>query len=336
MKVAVFGAKSYDREFFLQANKPFNHELVFLDAHLNATNAVLATGFKAVCAFVNDQVEAECLKQLAAIGVKVVALRCAGFNNVDLDTAALLDIKVVRVPEYSPHGVAEHAVALILALNRKIYRAYNRVREGNFLLEGLLGFNLNTKVIGVIGTGKIGRVFCEIMQGFGCSILAYDPQPNESLANKGVQYTDLDNLLKQSDIISLHCPLTPTTYHLIDDGAIAHMKDGVMLINTSRGALINTVSVINNLKSGKIGYLGLDVYEEEGDLFFEDVSNKIMADDTFARLLTFSNVLITGHQAFFTRDALQNIAQTTLQNLSDMDQGNTCSNLVAAGLVKAN
>ncbi len=334
MRVAVFGARSYDKEFFSAENQNFGHELVFLEAHLNATNATLAAGFEGVCAFVNDALDGECLAKLSDSGVRVVALRCAGFNNVDLEAAESLGISVVRVPEYSPHGVAEHAVALILALNRKIHKAYNRVREGNFLLEGLLGFNLNTKVVGVIGTGKIGLAFCEIMKGFGCSILAYDPYPNETLAANGIQYTDLEDLLKKSDIVSLHCPLTPETYHLIDDEAISKMKDGVMLINTSRGALVDTSSVIKNLKSGKIGYLGLDVYEEEGDLFFEDISNRILEDDTFARLLTFSNVLITGHQAFFTSDALKNIATTTLQNLTDIDQGNACPNRVTSDLVK--
>ncbi|MBN1602979.1 MAG: 2-hydroxyacid dehydrogenase [Chitinispirillaceae bacterium] len=334
MKVAVFGTKPYDKKYFSQENKGFNHELVFLDVPLNSMTATLARGFKAVCVFVNDEVDKECLKRLSDCGVRAVALRCAGFNNVDLGAASSLGIVIVRVPEYSPHGVAEHAVALILALNRKIYRAYNRVREGNFLLEGLLGFNLNTKTIGVIGTGKIGSVFCHIMKGFGCSVLAYDPYPNENCAKNGIEYTDLKSLLKSSDIVSLHCPLTPETRYLIDEKAISCMKDGVMLINTSRGALIDTVAVIKNLKSGKIGYLGLDVYEEEGDLFFEDISDKILEDDVFARLLTFQNVLITGHQAFFTGDALTSIAKTTLQNLTDIEQGKQCANAISVNLIK--
>ncbi len=335
MKVAIFSAKSYDKRYFELENTSFNHELVFFEANLNSMTATLAKGFIAVCAFVNDELDRECLKKLSDCGIKTVALRCAGFNNVDLDAASDLEIAVVRVPEYSPHGVAEHAVALILSLNRKIYRAYNRVRENNFLLEGLLGFNLNSKTIGTIGTGKIGSVFCKIMKGFGCSVLAYDPYPNKECIANGVEYVDLESLLKKSDIISLQCPLTPETYHLIDDKAISCLKEGVMLINTSRGALIDTVAVIKGLKSGRIGHLGLDVYEEEGDLFFEDVSDKILEDDVFARLLTFPNVLITGHQAFFTDEALEKIANITLQNLADIEQGKKCRNLVSADLIKA-
>lgn len=326
MKVAVFGAKSYDKQYFSAENERYGHELVFLDAHLNKRTATLAKGFNAVCAFVNDNIDGECLKQLANCGVTTVALRCAGFNNVDLQAAAALNIAVVRVPKYSPHGVAEHALTLVMALNRKIYKAYNRVRENNFSLEGLLGFNLNTKTVGVIGTGEIGSVFCQLMTAFGCQVLAYDPVPNQHCIDCGVEYTDLHTLFERSDIISLHCPLTPETHHLIDEQAITTMKNAVMLINTSRGGLIDTASVIKHLKTGKIGYLGLDVYEEEGDLFFEDVSNVILEDDIFARLLTFPNVLITGHQAFFTRDALKSIAVTTLQNLSDIEDGRKCLN----------
>lgn len=326
MKVAVFGAKSYDKQYFSTENERFGHELIFLDAHLNKRTATLAKGFNAVCAFVNDEIDRQCLKQLSDCGINTVALRCAGFNNVDLKVAAALNIAVVRVPKYSPHGVAEHALTLIMALNRKIYKAYNRVRENNFSLEGLLGFNLNTKTVGVIGTGEIGSVFCQLMTAFGCKVLAYDPQPNQQCIDKGVAYVNKESLLQQSDIISLHCPLTPETHHLIDQNAIVTMKDGVMLVNTSRGALIDTAAVIKHLKTGKIGYLGLDVYEEEGDLFFEDVSNIILEDDIFARLLTFPNVLITGHQAFFTRDALKSIAVTTLQNLSDIEDGRKCLN----------
>lgn len=334
MKVAVFGTKPYDQQFLSRENKHFNHELSFIEASLNTTHAGLAAGFDAVCAFVNDNVDEPCLKLLADVGVKTIALRCAGFNNVDLHAAKALNIDVVRVPEYSPHGVAEHAVALIMTLNRKIHKAYNRVRDGNFLLEGLLGFNLNNKVVGVVGTGKIGQVFCQIMQGFGCKVLAFDPYPCESLVEKGVQYVSLDELLAQSDIVSLHCPLTPDTQHIINEKSLANMKDGVMLINTSRGALIDTAAVIDSLKSEKIGQLALDVYEEEGDLFFEDISDKIIADDVFARLITFPNVLITGHQAFFTSEALENIAQTTLQNLTDIEQGKVCPNSVSPALIK--
>ena len=330
MKVAIFGTKDYDREFLSQANVPHGHTLECFDAHLGAATAGLAKGFDAVCAFVNDELGAPCLAELAKLGIHTVALRCAGFNNVDLDAAAAHGITVVRVPKYSPEGVAEHAVALILALNRKIYRSYNRVREGNFSLEGLLGFNLHGKTVGVIGTGNIGEAFCTIMQGFGCTVIAADPHPNEGCIRRGVEYTELDTLLTRADIISLHCPLTPDTHHLIDEHAIAKMKSGVMLINTSRGALVDTVAVIAALKTMKIGYLGLDVYEEEGDMFFEDLSGKIITDDVFSRLLTFPNVLITGHQGFFSVEALASIAATTLQNLSDVEQGKACENQVSA------
>ncbi|WP_372879312.1 2-hydroxyacid dehydrogenase [Spongiibacter marinus] len=334
MRVAIFGAKDYDREFLAKANQPHGHVLAFFDAHLSAATAGLATGFDAVCAFVNDELGDDCLAELAALGIHTVALRCAGFNNVDLDAAAAHGITVVRVPRYSPEGVAEHAVALILALNRKIYRSYNRVREGNFSLEGLLGFNLHGKTVGVIGTGNIGEAFCRIMRGFGCTVIAADPFPNEGCIRLGVEYTELDALLTRADIISLHCPLTPDTHHLIDDRALAQMKPGVMLINTSRGALVDTVAVIAALKTMKIGYLGLDVYEEEGDMFFEDLSGKIITDDVFSRLLTFPNVLITGHQGFFSAEALASIAATTLQNLSDVEQGKACNNEISAAQLR--
>jgi D-lactate dehydrogenase len=333
MKVAVFSAKSYDKKYLDQENKYFKHKLEYIELHLDQHTAPLAKGFDAVCAFVNDNIDEHCLHKLSSNGVKIIALRCAGFNNINLRVASALDMTVVRVPEYSPHGVAEHALTLILSLNRKIYRAYNRVRENNFSLEGLLGFNLHSKTIGVIGTGKIGSVFCSIMLGLGCKVLACDPYPNELCIAHGVEYVDIDCLFTASDIISLHCPLTPETNHIINDHAISCMKDGVMLINTSRGALIDTVAIIKGLKSEKIGYLGLDVYEEEGDLFFEDVSEKILEDDVFARLLTFPNVLITGHQAFFTSEALASIANTTLQNLSDIEAGKHCQNRVTEELV---
>lgn len=328
VKVAVFGAKSYDETVFTQVNQRFGHELTFLEPHLTQATASLATGYSAVCAFVNDQLDSACLSALNNVGVSVIALRCAGFNNVDLAAASQLGMKVVRVPEYSPHGVAEHAVALILGLNRKIYRVYNRVRENNFSLEGLLGFNLHGKAVGVIGTGRIGSAFCQIMLGFGCRVLAFDPTPDAELVARGVEYTDMQNLLTQSDIISLHCPLTADTQHLINRSAMMAMKPGVMLINTSRGALVDTAAVIQQLKTGHIGYLGLDVYEEEADLFFEDESGQILEDDQFARLLTFPNVLISGHQAFFTAEALDNIASTTLQNLTELDERRQCENEV--------
>jgi len=330
MKVAVFGTKSYDREFLGAANKYYNHELVFFEPQLNNKTSVLASGFKGVCVFVNDILDGDILKAVKQGGTELVALRCAGFNNVDLAAAAGLGITVVRVPSYSPQAVAEHTLALILSLIRKTHRAYSRVRDGNFSLEGLLGYNLHGKTVGIIGTGKIGTVFAKIIQGFGCRILAYDPYPTKECEALGVNYTSLNNLFGESDILSLHCPLTPDTRHLIDTNALKEMKQGVVLINTSRGAVIDTMAVIKALKSGRIGYLGLDVYEEEGDLFFEDLSNEVIQDDTFARLLTFPNVLITGHQGFFTHEALEAIADTTLSNIKDIEEGRPCANLITA------
>lgn len=330
MKIAILSTKSYDREFLTEANKPHGHELVFFEPRLTAQTTALAQGFPAICAFVNDVLDAAVLRALHAKGLRLIALRCAGFNNVDLEVAAELGIKVVRVPAYSPFGVAEHTVALILALNRKIHRAYNRVREGNFSLEGLLGFELRGKTIGIIGTGKIGVITASILQGFGCNILAYDIKADPQLVAQGGRYVELHELFRESDIISLHCPLTPQTFHLIDEPTIDLMKKGVMLINTGRGALVNTKAVINGLKSEKIGYLGLDVYEEEADLFFEDLSGIVIKDDVFSRLLTFPNVIVTAHQAFFTGHALESIAQTTLANISDVEAGKHCANEVKA------
>ncbi|AUT03976.1 hydroxyacid dehydrogenase [Nostoc sp. CENA543] len=326
MKVAVFSTKAYDRKFLEAVNYPQKHDLVFFEPRLGQDTAILAAGFPAVCVFVHDQVDAPTLEILAARGTRLIALRCAGFNNVDLKAAAQLGIKVVRVPAYSPYGVAEHTAGLILSLNRKIHRAYNRVREGNFSLEGLLGFNLNERTVGIIGTGKIGLILGKIMRGFGCRLLAYDMYKNSELEALGGKYVELPELFASSDIISLHCPLTPETHHLINAEAIAQMKSGVMLINTSRGALINTQAVIEGLKTGKIGSLGVDVYEQESELFFEDLSDEIIQDDVFQRLTTFPNVLITGHQAFFTEEALRNIADTTLANITDVEQGLTCAN----------
>lgn len=326
MKVTVFNSKAYDRQFLTAANLGHGHELNFLTAHLGPETAALAQGSDAVCAFVNDILDSATLSQLGQLGVSVVALRCAGFNNVDLAAAAANGIRVVRVPAYSPYAVAEHAVALIMTLNRKTHRAHNRVREGNFALDGLLGFDLHGKTVGVVGTGKIGTVFAGIMAGFGCRILASDPQPNPDCLAAGIEYVDMADLLRRADIISLHCPLTPDSLHVIDGTAIDSMVDGVMLINTSRGGLIDTRALIGNLKNGKIGYVGLDVYEEEADIFFEDLSSSAIQDDVFARLLTFPNVLVTGHQGFFTENALANIAATTLGNLSDLEQTGSCSN----------
>ncbi|MBD2242804.1 2-hydroxyacid dehydrogenase [Nostoc sp. FACHB-888] len=326
MKVAVFSTKAYDRKFLSAANSPTQHELVFFEPRLNRDTAILAAGFPAVCVFVHDQVDAPTLELLASRGTRLVVLRCAGFNNVDLQAAADLGITVVRVPAYSPYGVAEHAVGLMLSLNRKIHRAYNRVREGNFSLDGLLGFNLHERTIGIVGTGKIGLILGQIMKGFGCNLLAYDVYRNPELEALGGKYVELPELFANSDIISLHCPLTPETHHLINAKAIEQIKSGVMLINTSRGALIDTQAVIEGLKSGKIGYLGVDVYEQESELFFEDLSGAIIQDDIFQRLTTFPNVLITGHQAFFTAEALHNIAETTFANIADVEHGRPCAN----------
>ena len=320
MKVAIFSAKKYDREFLNAANGSL-HKLRFFEPRLNEETVGLATGSQAVCLFVNDQVNAAVIAGLHSLGVRLIALRCAGYNNVDFAAATKHDITVVRVPAYSPYAVAEHTIALMLALNRKVHRAYNRVREGNFALDGLVGFDMHGKTVGVIGTGQIGTVVAQILTGFGCPTLAFDPFPNATYRSLGVQYVELNELLAQSDIISLHCPLTPENKYMINDAAIAKMKNGVMLINTSRGSLLDTDAIIEGLKSGKVGYLGLDVYEEEEQIFFEDHSGLILGDDVFARLLTFPNVIITGHQAFFTQEALLNIAATTIDNITRFENG---------------
>lgn len=330
MKVAVFSTKPYDREFLTQANNalPKSHELIFHETQLNAQSALLAQNCQAVCCFVNDHVDATVLQQLAELGVKLIALRCAGFNQVDLVAAKQLGLVVARVAEYSPHAVAEHALGLILMLNRNLHRAYHRVRENDYSLNGLLGFDLVNKTVGVVGTGKIGAVFARIMQGIGCRVIAFDPQPDASLAATGVTYVALNDLWPTADIISLHCPLNSNTHHLINADSIAQMKNGAMIINTGRGGLIDTRAAITGLKSKKIGHLGLDVYEEEGDLFFEDNSNLLLQDDVFARLLTFPNVVITGHQAFFTREALTAIADITLANISHFERGEMAQMIV--------
>ena len=326
MRVAVFSAKPYDRASLEEANGGARHELRYLDAPLDAATAGLAEGAGAVCVFVHDRADAPALERLAGLGVRLVAIRAAGFNNVDLAAAAALGLTVARVPAYSPHAVAEHAAALILSLNRKIHRAYNRVREGNFALDGLLGFDLAGKTAGVVGTGKIGAVLVRILAGFGCRVLAHDPQPSPDLEALGAEYVALDDLFARADVISLHVPLTPQTRHLVDARALARMRHGVMLVNTSRGALVDTPAVIDALKSGRIGALALDVYEEEADLFFRDLSEQIIQDDVFTRLLTFPNVLITGHQAYFTREALRGIAETTLANIDAFERGERSGN----------
>jgi D-lactate dehydrogenase len=330
MKVAFFSTKSYDRQSFEAVNANYHHELTFFDVQLNSNTAVLAAEFPVVCMFVNDIGDAATLDILASQGTRLLALRSAGFNNVDLERVKELGIKVLRVPAYSPYAVAEHAVALVLTLNRKLYKAYNRVRDDNFSLEGLLGFDLYGCTVGILGTGKIGMVFAQIMQGFGCSLLGYDTYPNTQFEGIGnAHYVTLSELLANSDIISLHCPLLPETHHLINAKTIEQMKSGVMLINTSRGGLIDTSAVIAGIKSGRIGYLGIDVYEREDELFFEDHSDSIIQDDTFQLLQSFSNVVITAHQGFFTRNALESIASTTLSNITDFEQGQPLKNEVA-------
>ncbi|MGX9963480.1 2-hydroxyacid dehydrogenase [Roseomonas sp. F4] len=318
MQVAVFSTKPYDRQFLDAANAAAGapHRLTFLEARLSAETAALAQGAEAVCAFVNDQADAAVLETFARLGVKLIALRSAGFNNVDLMAARRLGITVARVPAYSPESVAEHSVAMMLSLNRRIHRAYHRVREGNFALDGLLGFDMHGRTAGIVGTGRIGLAVARILRGFGCRLLAYDPYPSDEGRALGLEFTSVTDLLARSDIVTLHCPLTPATRHLIDATAIAGMKRGAMLINTSRGGIVDTPAVIAGLKSGAIGLLGLDVYEEEADLFFEDLSGQMLQDDIFARLLTFPNVLVTAHQAFFTAEALTAIAETTLGNIT--------------------
>lgn len=328
MKVAIFSTKTYDRKFLTAANHNNQHELRFFEPHLTADTALLAAECPAVCIFVNDQLTEKTLKILAKQGTKYIALRSAGFNNIDLKSAQKLGITIVRVPAYSPYAVAEHTIGLILTLNRQIHRAYNRVRENNFSLDGLLGFDLHDRTVGIIGTGRIGVIVAQILKGFGCNLVAYDLSPNPEAEALGVKYLELAQLYATSDIITLHCPLSSQTNHLINASALKQMKPGVMLINTSRGALIDTKAVVRALKSRKIGYLGLDVYEQESDLFFEDLSDAVIQDDTFGRLLTFPNVLITGHQAFFTENALRNIAETTLSNLTDLELGHPCPNQV--------
>jgi len=329
MEVAIFSTKSYERSFLDAAAQQYSQTLTYLEPRLTPETASLGYGYPAVCAFVNDQLNAVVLERLANRGLKYVALRSAGFNHIDLPVAADLGLTVVRVPAYSPHAVAEHTLALILGLNRKLHRAYNRVRDGNFFLGGLLGFDLHGRTVGVIGTGKIGAIVAKILNGIGCRVLLYDVQPNPECQGIG-EYVSLAEIYRQSAVITLHCPLVPQTHHLINHEAIAQMHPGVMIINTSRGALIDTSAVIHALKSGKIGHLGIDVYEEEADLFFEDLSGQVIQDDVFARLLTFPNVLVTGHQAFFTREALKAICDTTMANLHTEEQGTDCGNRVTA------
>lgn len=328
IKVAFFDTKPYDIRAFDIAKGVEKLDISYIESRLKPRTVKLADGFNAVCAFVNDVIDAEVIDSLAEQGVKLIALRCAGYNNVDFK-AAYQKIHVVRVPAYSPYAVAEHTVALLLTLNRKIHKAYYRVRESNFSINGLLGFDLHGKTAGVIGTGQIGRILIGILRGFGMEVLAFDKYPNETAASElGFKYASLDELYENSDVISLNCPLTPETYHLINDESIAKMKEGVFILNTGRGKLIDTKALITGLKHRKIGGAGLDVYEEEEHYFFEDFSGDVITDDTLARLLTFNNVLITSHQAFFTKEALSNISNTTVDNILSFFSEGVCKNEV--------
>ena len=329
IKIAFFGSQPYDKTSFEETNKNYDFDLRFYQGNLSINNILLTQGCDVVCIFVNDNANAEVIEQLAKNGVKLLALRCAGFNNVDLEAAEKFGVHVVRVPAYSPYAVAEHTVALMLALNRRIPRATWRTRDGNFSLNGLLGFDMHGKTAGIIGTGKIAKILISILKGFGLNILAYDLFPDTKWAEQeGITYVTLDELYKNADIISLHCPLTDDTKYIINDYSIGKMKDGVMIINTGRGQLINTNALIAGLKSKKVGWAGLDVYEEEGEYFYQDKSDRIIDDDVLARLLSFNNVIVTSHQAFFTKEALGNIAHTTLQNVQDFIDGKELINKV--------
>lgn len=326
IKIAFFDTKPYDRKSFDALNQDFGFDIVYYEAKLNAQTAGIAAGADAVCAFVNDDIGPETIEKLTAAGVKLLALRCAGYNNVNLP-AAFGKLDVVRVPEYSPHAVAEYALGLVLCLNRCLHKAYCRVRESNFSINGLLGFDIHGKTAGIVGTGKIGAIFARLLSGFGVRLLAHDLYPNDALAKElNLEYTTLETLYKESDIISLHCPLTHDNIHMVNAQTIAAMKPGVMLINSSRGKLINTHDLIDGLKTGRVGAAGLDVYEEETEYFFEDLSSSVIQDDTLARLMTFPNVLVTSHQAFFTREAIRNIAEVTLRNILDYFQKGTLEN----------
>ncbi len=331
MKIAVFATKPYDKRFLEAANASRSQRLTYLEPRLDETTASLAAGFDAVCIFVNDDASRPVLEKLAQGGVKIIALRCAGYNNVDLTAAEAVGISVVRVPAYSPNAVSEFTVGMALALDRKIHRAWARVRENNFALEGLIGRNFQNRTVGVIGTGRIGALVAKAFAlGFGCKVLASDPFPDRELEQCGILYVDPQTILQECDVVSLHCPLTPETHHLINQQAIDNAREGILIVNTSRGALIDTGALIKGLKAGKIGGVALDVYEQEADLFFEDLSSEIIQDDDFQRLLTFPNVLITGHQAFLTEEALQAIAQTTLASMDAFEKGQPLTNQVLA------
>ncbi len=331
-KIAFFSTQSYDRRFFENVSE--QHQFEFFETRLKKNTVKLANGFDGVCVFVNDRVNREVLKALSEMDVKLVALRCAGFNNVDLKAAEEHGVRVMRVPAYSPEAVAEHAMALIMTLARKTHKAYNRVREGNFSLDKLTGFNIHGRTIGVVGTGKIGQAFIRIARGFGARVIAYDKYPVKEMEKLGVEYLSFDEVLANSDILSLHCPLTPDTKHLINSASLEKIKKGAMLVNTSRGKLVDTAAVIESLKNDHLGSLAIDVYEEEEKLFFRDLSELIIRDDTIARLMLFPNVLITAHQGFFTNESLQEITRTTLQNFEDFEQGRESENEVSCKLLK--
>ncbi|SAL79330.1 2-hydroxyacid dehydrogenase [Caballeronia telluris] len=330
MEIAVYSAKPYDREYLEAANATMGHRLQYFDAGLDGETVALASGHGAVCIFVNDKADADVLEALALGGTKLIALRCTGFNNVDLNAARNLGLKVVRVVDYSPNSVAEHAVALLMAINRKIHRAYNRTRDCNFALDGLMGFDVAGKTVAVVGTGKIGRVFAKIMLGFGADVIGYDTFPSPEFEALGARYAVPGEIGASADIISLHCPLTPDTYHIIDATMLSRAKRGALLINTSRGALVDTEAVIDALRSGQLGGLAIDVYEQEAGVFFRDLSNTIINDDTLLRLMSFPNVIVTGHQAFLTREAVTTICQTTLQSVTEFETGQPLSNEVKA------
>ena len=328
MKIAVFSTKSYDRKYLEQANQQYGFELEFFDFMLNEQTVKMAEGCEAICIFVNDDGSRSVLTKLAEQGTKMIALRCAGFNNVDLEAAKELGLQVVRVPAYSPEAVAEHTVGLMMTLNRRIHRAYQRTRDANFSLEGLIGFNMHGRTVGVIGTGKIGIATMRILKGFGMQILAFDPFKSPIAEEIGATYVGLDELYARSDVITLHCPATPENYHLLNKESFDKMKEGVMIINTSRGSLINTTDAIEALKQRKIGALGMDVYENERELFFEDKSNDVILDDVFRRISSCHNVLLTGHQAFLTEEALMNISDVTLSNIQTLYTHTPCVNQV--------
>ena len=330
MRVAMFSAKSYERTLLDELNAGHQHELVYFDTRLGPGTVSLAAGFPVVSVVVNDVVDRDVLKQLAAGGTKLVATRSTGFNHIDLGAARELGVKVVRVVDYSPNSVAEFTVGLLLALNRKIPRAYNRTREGNFELDGLMGFDLVGRTVAVIGTGKIGIIFARIMAGFGCELLGFDVHRSPEFEKLGGRYAEADEIVAEADVISLHCPLTAQTHHIVNARTLARVKRGALLINTSRGGLVDTEAVIEALKSGQLGGIAIDVYEQEASLFFKDLSSTVIPDDVIQRLVSFPNVIVTGHQAFFTREALGTILDTTLRSISDFAAGRPLANEIAA------